>query len=270
MWIQGARSEDDEGIWDNLLLFGFTRAKAMRKIYELDKRDIVPTYAETMAWQKMPDRSVAPGIKRLMDEAIFLFQELAEARGVIDDFEASRFPDIYEGKDANAPDCPIPSIVALAESTALMAATMGDTLALKSDALFKEGRAALGYMLNVVSSVGADRLGRVMCRIFSEHLRSGRREVKNLKVQYYCPGHCGWHISGQDNLFAALHPDEIGISLNEHRVMHPFKSISGILVAAPISVHDFRRNFSFCPQCKEHKCIERFRLLETGELWKTF
>ena len=242
----------------------------MRKIYELDKRDIVPTPAEAMVWQKMPGRSASSGITRLMDDAIGLFQELAEPVGIIDDFDAGGFPDIYKGKDLNAPDCPIPSIVTRAEATALMAATMGDALALKSNELFKQGRAALGYMLNVVGSVGADRLGRMMCGFFLEVLRSGRREVKDLKIQYYCPGHCGWHISGQENLFAALCPDKIGMSLNEHWVMHPFKSISGILVAAPISVHNFGRSFSFCPRCKEQRCIERFKLLETGEIWKTF
>ena len=235
----------------------------MRKIYELDKKDIVPTHAEIMAWQKMPEGSASPRIMRLMDDAIGFFQESAVLRGLIDDFEADGFPDIYEGNGLNAPDGPVSSIIARSEATALMAATMGDALSLKCSDLLKRGSAALGYMLNVVSSVGADKLGLGMCRLFLERLRSEPREVKNLKVQYYCPGHCGWHISGQEKLLAALHPDEIGVSLNEHWVMNPFKSVSGILVAAPVEVHRFRQSFSFCPQCKDRKCVERFKLLET-------
>jgi len=162
----------------------------------------------------------------------------------------------------NAPDGPVPYIAARADATALMAATMGDALAVKCNELFKQGSASLGYMLNVVSSSGAERLGRRMCQIFREHLRSELHEVKDIKVQYYCPGHCGWHISGQEKLLAALYADEIDISMDSHWVMHPLKSVSGILAAAPIEVHRFRQGFSSCSQCRERKCIERIDLLE--------
>ena len=237
----------------------------MREIYELDKSDIIPTPVEVMAFQKMPERSMSPRIARMVDDAIAIFNDLVRPRGLMEDYEAGGFPDLYEGSGLNAPDGPIPSIVARSAATALAAATMGDELAVKCGELFAQGKASLGYMLNVVSSAGADRLGRQMCRLFIERLRPEPRDakdIKNIKVQYYSPGHCGWHISGQEKLLAALHPDEIGISLNERWVMHPFKSISGIMAAAPIEVHRFAQNYSFCPQCKERKCAERLRLLE--------
>jgi len=44
--------------------------------------------------------------------------------------------------------------------------------------------------------------------------------------------------------------------------MHPLKSISGILAAAPLEVHSFQQSFSFCPQCLEHKCADRIKQLE--------
>jgi len=235
----------------------------MRNIYDLDKHGIAPTRLEVLRWQKIPEGSVSPRISRLMDDAIGLFQELARPGGLVDDSKADGFPGIYEGGGMNAPDGPVPSIAARADAITLMAATMGDALALKCGELFAQGHASLGYMLNVVSSAAAERLGRQMCRIFLESLRSELREAKNIKAQYYCPGHCGWHISGQEKLLAALNADEIGISLGAHWVMHPFKSISGILAAAPIEVHRFRQGFSFCPDCRERKCAERIELLET-------
>ena len=235
----------------------------MRKIYELDGRDIVPTRQQVLAQQKMTGRQVSPRITRLMDDAIDLFRELVRPRGLLDGFEADAFPGLYKGNGRNAPDGPVPSIVARADATALMAATMGDALAVKCGELFTQGNASLGYMLNMVGSAGSEQLGRQMCRLFLERLRSKPCELESLKVQYYCPGHCGWHISGQEKLFDALHPDEIGVSLDAHWVMHPFKSISGILAAAPIEVHRFRQGFSFCPQCRERKCAERIGLLET-------
>ena len=240
----------------------------MRKIYELDKHDIVPTPLEVLAWQKMPECSVSPRITRLMDDAIGFFNDLAQPCGLMEDFDSDGFPDIYTGNGMNAPDSPVPSIVARADATALMAATMGDALAVKCSELFAEKSASLGYMLNVVASAASESLGRQMCRLFLDRLRSEPRNSReenimgNIKAQYYCPGHCGWHISGQEKLFAALHPEEIGISIGAHWVMHPFKSISGILAAAPIDVHRFRPGFSFCPQCSERRCIERLELLE--------
>jgi hypothetical protein len=208
---------------------------------------------------------VSPRITRLTDDAIGLFQDLAQPCGLVEDFEAGGFPDLYKGSGLNAPDGPVPSIVARADSIALMAATMGEDLAVKCSDLFRQGNASLGYMLNVVSSAASELLGRRMCRLFLDRLSSEAREIeiKNIRVQYYCPGHCGWHISGQEKLFAALRPEEIGMSLNAHWVMHPFKSISGILAAAPIDVHRFGQNFSFCPECRERKCVERLTSLET-------
>jgi hypothetical protein len=244
--------------------FGSIKAlEAMRKIYELDSGDIVPTHQEILAQQKMPARSVSLRITRMMDDAIGLFQDLAQPRGLAEDFNAGGFPDIYKGIGLNAPDCPFPSIIARANATALMAATMGDALAVKSSELFAQGKASLGYMLDVVNSAGAERLGCRMCGLFLERLRAESCEGKNVKVQYYCPGHCGWHISGQEKLFGALNPGKIGVSLNERWVMRPLKSISGIMAAAPIDVHRFRQGFSFCPRCRDRKCAERFKLLET-------
>ncbi|MDR0310955.1 MAG: hypothetical protein LBJ21_05160, partial [Acidobacteriota bacterium] len=183
-----------------------------------------------------------------------------------EDFDADKFSSLYNGGGLNDKDGPVPYIAARADAIALMAATMGEELAIKSRNLLRQANVSLSYMLNLVSSVGAERLGRWMCRAFMERLRSEpceARETKELKVQYYCPGHCGWHISGQEKLLDTLRAYEIGISLNDNWVMYPYKSTSGILVAAPLEVHRFQQDFSFCAECREHKCVERLKMLES-------
>ncbi|HSW39915.1 MAG TPA: hypothetical protein VLL97_10535, partial [Acidobacteriota bacterium] len=85
----------------------------------------------------------------------------------------------------------------------------------------------------------------------------------NTRVQYYSPGHCGWHISGQEKIFEALRPEEIGISLKPNWIMQPLKSISGILVIGDIEIHRFEPVFCFCRHCREKKCVTRFKYLET-------
>lgn len=235
----------------------------MRKVFRLDVKNIVPTREEVLQYQGMAGRKGLPErISRLLDTAIDLFGQLAEPQGLLEDLDISDFDALYAGKGLNAADGPVPGIVPRAEAVALFAATMGDALATMAGDLFREKEAALGFMLDAVNSAGAERLGRLMCRKFMERLPEGLTRERDVRVQYYCPGHCGWHMSGQEKLFERLHPEEIGITLRPNWVMAPFKSISGILVAGDIEIHRFSPGFSFCPHCREKKCIQRLRILE--------
>jgi hypothetical protein len=235
----------------------------MRKIIKLTVDELTPTHAEVLANQGMGGRANLPEkIKTLLDSALEIFGQLAEPRGLIQDLPMSQFDGIYDGNGLNSPEGPVPGIVPKAAGLALFAATLGDSLIAKSSELFKQGGPALGFMLDAVNSCGAERLGRQMGLRFLDGMPPEKRGSGELKVQYYSPGHCGWHISGQTKLFEALHPEEIGITLNERWAMRPVKSISGILVAGGIEIHRFQPTFSFCKQCKEHKCIKRLLILE--------
>jgi hypothetical protein len=235
----------------------------MRKIIKFDAEEIEPSPVEVLQNQGMAGRQNLPArIRALLDDALVLFRRLAEPRGVLEDWPIADFQAIYEGKGRNSPEGPIPIIVPQAEALALFAATLGNALIAKSSELFAEGGAALGYMLDAVNTSGAERLGMLMGRRFLELLAEKQKTAKNLKVQYYSPGHCGWHVSGQEKLFQALRPEEIGITLNSSWAMQPFKSISGILVVGDMKIHRFKPVFSFCRQCREKKCLERLKILE--------
>jgi hypothetical protein len=234
----------------------------MRVVIQLSVDEVTPTAIEVLENQGMAGRAHLPArISALLDSALELFRQLAEPRGVLQDLPISDFAAIYDGNGMNAPEGPVPMIVPRAYGLALFAATMGDALIAKSSELFAEGGPALGFMLDAVNSCGAERLGRLMGHRFLELLPEGR--PKELKVQYYSPGHCGWHISGQAKLFQALHPEEIGIALNASWAMKPIKSISGILVAGNMEIHRFRPTFPFCKECKTHKCVQRLKILES-------
>lgn len=235
----------------------------MRKIIELGIDDVVPSPMEVLASQGMARRAkIPPKIESLLDTALGLFRQLAEPRGILRLMDLSEFPKLYDGNGLNEPEGPVPIIVPKANALALFAATLGNQLVARSSELFAQGGAALGFMLDAVNSSGAERLGRQMCSSFLKLFEEEAGAQQDLKVQYYSPGHCGWHISGQEKLFAALRPEEIGISINARWVMQPFKSISGILVVAGIEAHRFQPVFAFCKQCKEHKCVQRLLLLE--------
>jgi hypothetical protein len=242
----------------NLLL-----RKTMRKVFQFTVDEVVPTPAEVLDDQGMTGRANLPArITALLDSAVELFKQLAEPRGVLEDFPVSDFEAIYDGNRMNSPEGPVPLIVPRADAMALFAATLGNAPIAKSTELFAKGGPALGFMLDAVNSLGAERLGRLMGHRFLELLPEEQLPSKESRVQYYSPGHCGWHISGQAKLFHALHPEEIGVTINERWVMIPVKSISGFLVAGDIEIHKFHPSFSFCKQCKTHKCVQRLKVLE--------
>jgi hypothetical protein len=240
-------------------------ARIVRGIVRLSVDEITPTVQEVLEAQGMAGRPNLPArITSLLDSALALFKKLAEPKGIMEDLAISDFPALYDGNGLNSHEGPVPLIVPGAEALALFAATMGAALMNKSSELFATGGPALGYMLAAVNTSGAEHLGQQMARHFMELLPEEKRSSKNLRAQYYCPGHCGWHISGQDKVFQALHPEEIGITLKPSWAMHPLKSISGILVVGDIQMHRFLPNFSFCKECKEHKCVSRLKALENA------
>jgi hypothetical protein len=236
----------------------------MKKRIELTVEKATPSVTEVLAAQGMAGRQNIPArITALLDSALEIFKQLAEPKGMLEELPISAFGAIYDGNGQNSPVCPVPAIVARADALAVFAATMGDALMNKSSELFAQGGPALGFMLDAVNSAGAERLGRLMCQKFLELLPEELRRAKRLKAQYYCPGHCGWHLSGQERMFQMLHPEEIGITLKPSWAMFPTKSISGVLVAGEIEIHRFKPDFTFCKVCKEHKCVQRLRLLES-------
>jgi hypothetical protein len=45
----------------------------------------------------------------------------------------------------------------------------------------------------------------------------------------YSPGYCGWHVREQKHLFSLLPAEPCGIKLNDSCLMHPVKSVSGLV-----------------------------------------
>ena len=234
----------------------------MREVIELDIDEITPEPSEVLEAQGMVGRALPARIIKLLNSALEIFRQLAEPRGILQEWPRSQFEAVYDGNGLNSSEGPVPLIVPKSDALAIFAATMGDSLITKSSELFAQGGAALGFLLDAVNSSGAERMGKAMCRSFISLLPEDLRNSRKLIGQYYCPGHCGWHISGQERLFELLRPQEIGVSLNDKWVMQPFKSISGFLVAGGPAIHRFKPAFGFCKECKEHKCVQRLKILE--------
>jgi hypothetical protein len=197
-------------------------------------------------------------VQSIIDRSRDTFVKRARPRGLYQLLPAEEFDQVYRGEDDNDEDTPLEHVVEDAVSLALFAVTLGEEISDRISALFNAGELAEGYILDQVASFAADELASIAGRRFQ-----GDNPRDGLAVLPYSPGYCGWHVSGQRALFAHLRPDEIGISLNESCLMHPIKSVSGVLVLAPIEAHDFSPAFPCCATCTTLNCQERIASLRS-------
>lgn len=225
----------------------------MREVFEVGSSQLL--MATDGAIRGLEARSGSPAVatvQSIIDRSREVFVDGAQPRGLYQSIATKDFDEIYRGQGDNDDDTPLEHVVDEAVSLALFAVTLGDRISDRISALFDAGELAEGYILDQVASFAADELADIAGRRF----RTGS-ERNDLAVVPYSPGYCGWHVSGQQALFANLQPDEIGISLNDSSLMHPIKSVSGVLVLAPVEAHDFSPAFPCCATCTTLACQER-------------
>ena len=195
-------------------------------------------------------RRPSPRSAELLRRALELFRGLSEPRGISRPATIGEFAAIFRGRGLNAAQAPLEGIFPRAASLHLFAFTLGERISAGIRDLFAGDDFALGAVLDAVASLAADNAGRV-AEEWAEAQAAG------LKAYLYSPGYCGWHISGQEELFAFLQPAAIGMSLNASFLMTPLKSISGVLVAGPAAIHRISGDYPFCVQCQSPTCRER-------------
>jgi len=233
-----------------------------REIINISLAEIEPVRTPIFQSQGIP-----PGNKPsrvvydLYDEGVELFLKLAEPVTIISEISIREFAAIYAGAGKNEKDTPLEHIFPRAANLALFAGTLGEKISREISRLLEGCDFAHGFMLDSVASFCADKVAAISEQFFLKFLLKGGQADDSIRVLNYSPGYCGWHISGQGKLFAYLHPEEIGIRLNESYLMTPLKSVSCVLVAGERKIHYFKNNYPFCNECKTHTCRSRIRSL---------
>jgi hypothetical protein len=222
----------------------------MRRVMRFAAADVLPSESEVLHRLGMPrDAHPSPGVRALLAEASERFERVAEPRGTIQEVSADEFGEIYRGEGRNAAETPLELIYPRAAALALFVGTVGNELSEEIDRAFGDDDTPLALVIDAFASEGANRVAYLLAMEFAP----GDRTLP------YSPGYCGWHVSGQGALFAALQPDDIGVALKPSFLMTPVKSVSGVLVTGDASVHRFRPAYAFCDECQTHECIERMR-----------
>jgi len=86
---------------------------------------------------------------------------------------------------------------------------------------------------DIVSEFFADAIGSEIAeasvRYVTQLVSQKATELKLLITNSYSPGYCGWHVREQKQLFSLFPENPCGIKLNDSSLMHPVKSVSGII-----------------------------------------
>ena len=206
--------------------------------------------------------------KRILDlfeSSEEIFYELADPKGIISDVSLQEFARIYSGNGMNETDTPVKHIIKKADHLALFACTIGRRISQKIDELFRQKEFPMGSALDAVASSSAEKAVEIGEKTFLRYIIDVKKANRSSEVLLYSPGYCGWHISGQKELFKNLKPEDIGITLNSSFLMIPLKSVSGVLVGGMKSIHVFKDTYHFCSLCKDHSCVQRMNRLEKKE-----
>lgn len=234
----------------------------MEKIINFNINDIIPAYEKILHKQGISHKKNIPkNILNLITNALDIFKSSAQPVGIFSELSKEEFSKIFIGEGKNAEDTPLEHIFPKAEHLSLFAVTIGNNVSEAIENLFKKNDFALGSILDCISSLSADKCTDLIESYLLQNLMEKQESNQNLYAQSYSPGYCGWHISGQKKLFQFLHPEKIGITLNNSFLMIPLKSVSGVLITGKKDIHIFQDNYPFCTKCKTHSCQPRMKKL---------
>ncbi len=234
----------------------------MKKLIDIPLISVVPTEGAVLRAMGVPGgRDQGARVERIVTETLEEFRSEARPKGLVAEVDEDGFAAIYEGAGDNDSPSPLLKIFPRAEALTLFAVTLGASLSDRVSALFDDGKVALGATLDAAASEGTERACVHLDGIVLEDARTDGRAGAASRILRYSPGYCGWNLTGQRALFAALGPEEIGIRLTESCLMEPIKSISGVMVIGPAEIHKFTDDYSFCSACPTHDCRRRIKEL---------
>jgi hypothetical protein len=231
--------------------------------FALTTRKLLPEPRDVLAAQGVPPGApVSSRLEALVEDALALLSESAEPKGVIEPIPAEEFAAVLQGMGQNAEDPVVGWIYPRADGLALFAATLGPRVTDEIQDLFATDDVPLAVSLDAAASRMAENAAGALSKTFSKRIAHDTDRTGEIHVLGYSPGYCGWHVTGQHALFRRLRPERIGITLADSALMHPLKSVSGVLIAGGAALHTFETGFTYCSACRDKSCVARMRSLE--------
>jgi hypothetical protein len=141
--------------------------------------------------------------------------------------------------------------VRAAEQMAFFMITAGKGITEWSQQELTGGDPMAGYIIDLIGSeIVVAALDRMQDELAEKMGKDGLRITNR-----YSPGDCGWPVTDQQKLFSLFPENFCGISLSESSLMHPIKSVSGIIGIGK----DVRKTAYACDLCGMESCVYRYR-----------
>lgn len=136
-----------------------------------------------------------------------------------------------------------------AEKAALFLCTAGALFSDEAHALNAAGDFMEAYIIDAIGSLAVEQAMDRIHRALGEEQAACGLKITNR----YSPGYCNWPLRDQRPLFRLVGENPTGIELSESCLMHPIKSVSGVI---GIGAKARRRAYG-CVICQNKTCIYR-------------
>jgi hypothetical protein len=135
-----------------------------------------------------------------------------------------------------------------AERVAVFVATVGKEISHLAESAAKNGDTFTAWVMDAVGSCAAEGAADALMLRIRRHLQD--HEELTLR---YSPGYCGMDIGQQRKLFQLVQADSVGLTFMPSMLMHPLKSISGLVGLAPKEVvSHYHSPCDLCPRIGCH------------------
>ena len=202
-------------------------------------------YVEMGYGGALPDEQVVREVAWALEEVIQVTRPrfcYRVVKGVLDE----RPPRLWIGETCLEVGGVIARQLRGSEAFALFVATAGseyDEWCKRQDDVLR------AFVVSTIGSVVVERCADLM----EKTLQGAIEKLGWLHTNRFSPGYCGWDVKGQHQLFSLLDPAPCGVTLTEGAMMHPVKSVSGVVgVGAAVRRHPYT-----CGLCNMENCYKR-------------
>lgn len=127
--------------------------------------------------------------------------------------------------------------------------TAGEEISRRSQELLMGENPVLGYVFDLLGSMIVESATDELQAEIKKMAQSQGMNITNR----YSPGYCKWNVADQHKLFSFFPTECCGIRLTDSALMHPIKSVSGIIgVGEQVQYRDY-----MCTLCNQVDCILR-------------
>ena len=133
------------------------------------------------------------------------------------------------------------------EKLALFICTAGEGIEIWTREANDSGDPVKGFIIDAFGSAIADASAAKLQEILNVQVSEIQKKITNR----YSPGYCDWPVKDQQKLFSFFPEKFCGITLSESSLMHPIKSVSGVIgIGENVRFQQYP-----CDSCKDENCI---------------